>query len=163
MHFYQILRLGGEVGDICPYPPSAHRVPTTLCCLLPAAVARAKNERRRRTFAVFQGRHYLPYTEINVIYILFIALAEDKKPKNQNTKCQPTFVDITTIQIKKRQRLNVSTTPLRQWGFLQCLPFSWTTLRDKHCRHPIAIMGVVDTFGLWGFKSWFKSCNISNV
>ena len=43
---------------------------------------------------------------------------------------------------------NVSTTPLRQWGFRQCLPFSWTTLRGKHCRHPIAIMGVVDTFGL---------------
>jgi hypothetical protein len=29
----------------------------------------------------------------------------------------------------------------------QCLPFSWTTLRGKHCRHPIAVMGVVDTFG----------------
>jgi hypothetical protein len=36
---------------------------------------------------------------------------------------------------------NVSTTPLRQWSFRQCLPFSWTTLRGKHCRHPI------DTFG----------------
>ena len=44
--------------------------------------------------------------------------------------------------------LNVSTTPLRQWGFRQCLPFSWTTLRDKLCWHPIAVMGVVDTFGL---------------
>ena len=43
--------------------------------------------------------------------------------------------------------LNVSTTPLRQWGFRQCLPFSWTTLRGKHCRHPIAVMGVVDMFG----------------
>ena len=42
---------------------------------------------------------------------------------------------------------NVSTTPLRQLGFRQCLPFSWTTLRGKHCRHPIAVMGVVDTFG----------------
>ena len=30
--------------------------------------------------------------------------------------------------------------------FWQCLPFSWTTLRGKHCRHPIAVMGVVDTF-----------------
>ena len=28
-------------------------------------------------------------------------------------------------------------------------PFSWTTLRGKHCRHPIAVMGVVDTFGPW--------------
>ena len=35
---------------------------------------------------------------------------------------------------------------LEQWGFRQCLPFSWTTLRGKHCRHPIAVMGVVDTF-----------------
>ena len=36
-------------------------------------------------------------------------------------------------------------------GFRQCLPFSWTTLRGKHCRHSIAIMGVVDTFGLSPF------------
>ena len=42
---------------------------------------------------------------------------------------------------------NKSTTPLGQWGFRQCLPFSWTTLRGRHCRHPIAIIGVVDTFG----------------
>ena len=42
---------------------------------------------------------------------------------------------------------NISTTPLRQWGFRQCLPISWTTLRDKHYRHPIAAMEVVDTFG----------------
>ena len=27
------------------------------------------------------------------------------------------------------------------------VPFSWTTLTGKHCRHPIAVMGVVDTFG----------------
>ena len=27
---------------------------------------------------------------------------------------------------------NISTTPLRQWGFWQCLPFSWTTLKGKH-------------------------------
>ena len=30
---------------------------------------------------------------------------------------------------------NASTTPLQEWGFRQCLPFSWTTLRDKHCWH----------------------------
>ena len=42
---------------------------------------------------------------------------------------------------------NVSTTPLRQWGFQQCLPFSWITLGSKHCRHPIVVLGVVDTFG----------------
>ena len=41
----------------------------------------------------------------------------------------------------------ISTTLLRQWGFRQCLPFSWTKLRDKHCQHPIAVMGVVDMFG----------------
>ena len=47
--------------------------------------------------------------------------------------------------------LDVSTTtPLWQLGFRQCSPFSWTTLRDKHCRHPIAVMGVLDTFGLYG-------------
>jgi hypothetical protein len=41
--------------------------------------------------------------------------------------------------------LNVSTTPLLQWGFRQCLPFSWTTLTGEHCRHAIAVMRVVDT------------------
>ena len=41
---------------------------------------------------------------------------------------------------------SVSTTPLRQWGFRQCLPFSGTTLRGKHWWPPIAVMGVVDTF-----------------
>jgi hypothetical protein len=39
---------------------------------------------------------------------------------------------------------SISTTlHLRQWGFWQCLLFSWTELRDNHCRHPIAVMGVV--------------------
>ena len=45
--------------------------------------------------------------------------------------------------IKSGQGPNVSTTPLLQWGFRKCLPFSWTTLIGKHCRHPIAVMGVV--------------------
>ena len=43
---------------------------------------------------------------------------------------------------------SVSTTPLLQWGFRQCLPFSWAMLREKHCRHSIAAMGVVDPFGI---------------
>ena len=42
---------------------------------------------------------------------------------------------------------NVSTT-IWQWVFREPLPFRWTTLRGKHCRHPIVIMWVVDTFGL---------------
>ena len=55
---------------------------------------------------------------------------------------------------------NISTTALRQWGFRECLPFSWTTLRGKHCRQPIAVMGVVDTFGpCWTHRTagtyWF--------
>ena len=50
--------------------------------------------------------------------------------------------------MQSRQRPKVSTTPLWPWGFRQCLLFSWTTIKGKHCRHPIAIMGVVDTFGL---------------
>ena len=45
-----------------------------------------------------------------------------------------------------KQGSNVCTTPLRQWGFQKCLPFSLTALRGKHCRHPIAVTGVVDTF-----------------
>ena len=66
------------------------------------------------------------------------------------------------IQTRRGERVpNVSTTPIRQWGFQQCLPFSWTTLRGKHCWHPIAAMGVEDRFGLGclrlpGLKSWDK-------
>ena len=54
---------------------------------------------------------------------------------------------------------NVSTTPLRQWGFRQCLTFSWTTLRGKHCPHPIAVMGVVDTFR--HSLSYYCLCNLT--
>ena len=32
------------------------------------------------------------------------------------------------------------------WEGHKNLPFSWITLRGKHCRHPIAVMGVVDMF-----------------
>ena len=41
---------------------------------------------------------------------------------------------------QKYLQLGLSTTSLRQWGFRQCLSFSWTTLRGKHCRHPIAVI-----------------------
>ena len=47
---------------------------------------------------------------------------------------------------QRSQCANLCTTPIRQWGFRQCLHFCWTTLRGKHCQHPIAIMVVVDTF-----------------
>ena len=53
------------------------------------------------------------------------------------------------VRIHIRQCPNISSTPLRQWDFWQCLTFSWTTLRGKHCWHPIAVIGVVDTFGQW--------------
>ena len=41
----------------------------------------------------------------------------------------------------------VSTTPLWQWVFRQCLPPSLN--ETKHYWRPIAIMGVVDTLGHW--------------
>ena len=56
------------------------------------------------------------------------------------------FWSRTTYLCMRRLSPNVSTTPLRQWGFRQVLPLSWAPLRGKHCQHPIAIMGVVDTF-----------------
>ena len=30
--------------------------------------------------------------------------------------------------------------PVLQQGLRQCLPFSWTTLRGKHCLHPTAVL-----------------------
>ena len=75
--------------------------------------------------------------------------------------CLLTLSDICTSQyfldglpIGSAVGTNVSTTPLRQWGFWQCLPFSCSTLRGKHYRHPIAVMGVVDMFGLGLLNSW---------
>jgi hypothetical protein len=52
----------------------------------------------------------------------------------------PNFYLYLSEAVDASQCPTVSTTPLRQWGFRQCLPFSWTTLRGKHCRHPIAVM-----------------------
>ena len=51
---------------------------------------------------------------------------------------------LTNRNVKWPSYMNVSTTPLWQWGFRQCLPFNWTTLRAKHCQHSIAVMGVAD-------------------
>ena len=56
---------------------------------------------------------------------------------------------IWACMLRKRYRPNISTTPLQQWSFWQCLPFRWTILRGKHCWHPIVVMGVVDHLGLW--------------
>ena len=53
--------------------------------------------------------------------------------------------------------------PITAMGFPQCLTFSCTTLRDKHCRHPIAVMGVVDTFGSCFFKTKNRVKTLSNV
>ena len=50
---------------------------------------------------------------------------------------------------------NVSTTPLRQWGFRQCLPLSWKTLEDKHFWHPIAVIWVVDRSRILWQIAWF--------
>ena len=66
-------------------------------------------------------------------FVVFCAKIEPKIEKIQKTR--------------RKQGPNVSTTPLRQWGFQQCLPFSWTTVGGKHCWNPIAVMGVVDMFG----------------
>ena len=62
------------------------------------------------------------------------------------------------------QNPNISTTPLRQWGFRQCLPFSWTTLRGKHCRHPIVVIRVyIDRFGQWPKRHMHKEHDSFNL
>ena len=57
---------------------------------------------------------------------------------------------------------NVSTIPFWQWDFRQCLPFSWTSLRGKHCRYPFVLIRVVNTFRLcvfwyswWFWQRWY--------
>ena len=50
--------------------------------------------------------------------------------------------------------------PITAMGFWPCFPFSWTTLGGKHCRHPIAIMGVVDMFGLCHVRANISKSNV---
>ena len=72
-------------------------------------------------------------------------------PLRSLTKANQKDIKKRSVSTLKGDTHNVSTTPLWQGGFRQCLPFSWTTLRGKHCQHPIAVMGVVDTFGFFYF------------
>ena len=57
---------------------------------------------------------------------------------------KPQYTKLVTN--KSRSFLERIYNPIMAMGFWQCLPFSWTTLIGKHCRHPIAVMGDVDTF-----------------
>ena len=41
---------------------------------------------------------------------------------------------------------------------IMTLPFSWTALRGKHCRHPIAVMGVVDHLGQSSSQPCLMQC-----
>ena len=74
---------------------------------------------------------------------------------------QPSIVNCSRVQ--KLQIRSVSATQLWQWVFWHCLPFSWTTLRGKHCQHPIAVMGW-DMFGpclawlVYDFTALYFSC-----
>ena len=59
--------------------------------------------------------------------------------------CVPKLVHKAAHKIAKIEKLLERIyNPITQWGFRQCLLFSWTTLRGKHCGHPIAVV-VVDT------------------
>ena len=98
-------------------------------------------------------------------YWNLISLLHQPVIKNQlpSTKCQPKYCCCCHI-LKWEETAwphpNVSTTPLRQRGFPQCLPFSWAALRVKHCWHPIAVVGVVDTFVPQLFSTTKKSADI---
>ena len=72
------------------------------------------------------------------------------KPKqNKNSKHFIVYADNINVE-------NISTyntmperiyNPITAMGFSAMFTFQLDKLRGKHCRHPIAIMGVVDTFG----------------
>ena len=68
-------------------------------------------------------------------------------PLRSLTKANQKDIKKRSVSTLKGDTHNVSTTPLWQGGFRQYLPFSWTTLRGKHCQHPIAVMGAVYMFG----------------
>ena len=45
-----------------------------------------------------------------------------------------------------RPSWNACATPITGMGCRQCLPFSWTTLRGKHCQYPIALVWFAHAF-----------------
>ena len=53
-------------------------------------------------------------------------------PLRSLTKANQKDIKKRSVSTLKGDTHNVSTTPLWQGGFRQCLPFSWTTLRGKH-------------------------------
>ena len=57
----------------------------------------------------------------------------------------------------KRYSRNVFTTSLRHWGFPQCLYFSWTTLRGKHCRLVFRGLGMYDFEAAFDFSSQIRN------
>ena len=80
---------------------------------------------------------------------LNLALNCGMMPSLKSKQEAPDFSGLLEIhRLRLIWPVDISITPLRQ-----CLPFSWTTLRGKHCQHPIAIMGVVDTFLLGVYQS----------
>ena len=99
---------------------------------------------------------FLPSQKVATYYVLYIVISfypagelgllATRLPMDGPSAQK--YVWLESSLFKKRSRgPNIFTTPLRQWGFRQCLPFSWTTLKGKHCWHLITIIGVVDTFG----------------
>ena len=62
----------------------------------------------------------------NRIYVLFYLVSIRSDTLEQ---LKPYLSTNLSLPMKLYTRhLNISTTPLWQWGFRQCLPFSWTTL-----------------------------------
>ena len=99
--------------------------------------------------------HFVPTQAI--IHNVFKYFLKKDSPYYAEYFFEPVYFTELAQNIVKPSGPNVSTTPLQQWGFRKCLPFSWTTLRGKHCRHPIAVMGVVDTFGLsFEWILWYR-------
>ena len=59
----------------------------------------------------------------------------------------PANVFLSIVKILKENWPEPIYNPIMAMEFLAMFTFSWTTLRGKHCQHPIAVMGVVIPLG----------------
>ena len=107
-----------------------------------------------------------PFENLVVIFVKYVLVVE--QIQSNFPLLYSCRMKIKPAQDSRPNCIYNSITAMRNW---QLLHFSWTTLRDKHCRDPIAIMGNVDTFGsgpcniMLSFDafSWMFSFFISHI
>ena len=107
-----------------------------------------------RIFDISECHDIIIYNFQNSLSILKLpaAWSNQKKILSYNTKvAENNHIVLSGIFSDYFDSLNngcwkAFSTPIMTWGRWQCLAFSCSTLRDKHCQRPIAVIGIAHAF-----------------